>query len=77
MGEQLPEGTVAVPNVIMMSPEKANKILTDAGLYMLPTGAIKSKVSTITAIHQSVPAGTQVKRGTVVEVEFLDTNVGD
>lgn len=77
MGEQLHEVTVTVPNVIMMSPEKANKTLTDAGLYMMPTGAIKSRASTITAISQSVPAGTKVKRGTVIEVGFLDTDVGD
>jgi len=77
MGEQLPEGTVAVPNVGSMSPAKANKVITDAGLYMLPSGAIKSRASTTTAISQSIPPGTQVKRGTVIEVEFLDTNVGD
>ena len=75
MGEQIPEGKVVVPNVLNMSPERANKVLTDAGMYMLPTGSTHSLVSTITATDQSVPPGTEVKRGTVIEVEFLDTNV--
>jgi len=77
MGEQIPDGLVTVPDVSKMSPENANRALINAGLYLRPTGAIKSNAASITAASQSIAAGTQVKRGTVVDVEFRDANVTD
>jgi stage V sporulation protein D (sporulation-specific penicillin-binding protein) len=77
MGEQVPEDLVTVPNVLKMSPENANRAITNAGLYIRPTGAIESNVSGITAASQSVEPGIKVKRGTVIDVEFRDTDVTD
>jgi len=77
MGENVPDGLVTVPDVLKMSPENANRAMINAGLYLRPTGAIKSSSASITAASQSIAPGTQVKRGTVVDVEFRDTNVSD
>ncbi len=63
--------TVKVPDVTGMTALAANRTLIDAGLnirilgtknYLSGTGA--------TVISQSIPAGTEVPRGTVVEVTF-------
>ena len=63
--------TVKVPNVTGMSAVAANQALINAGLnvrilgtknYLSGTGA--------TVIQQSVPQGTEVPRGTVIEVTF-------
>lgn len=72
-----PSDMVTVPSVIGMSPEQANATLTNAGLYLAPSGALSSTASTIKAATQSVESGTEVARGTIVEVSFLDSNVGD
>ena len=72
-----PADTVTVPSVVGLSPETANARLTNAGLYLRPTGSLSSSTSTIAAASQSVEAGAEVPRGTIVEVSFLDSNVGD
>ncbi len=72
-----PSEMVVVPNVVGMSPEQANATLTNAGLYLAPSGALSSSASTIHAASQTVEAGTELKRGSIVEVSFLDSNVGD
>lgn len=72
-----PADTVTVPSVVGLSPETANARLTNAGLYLRPTGSLSSSASTIAAASQSVEAGSEVPRGTIVEVSFLDSNVGD
>lgn len=77
MGDSEPSDTVMVPDLRMMSPEKANSELTNAGLYLMPEGAITSNASTIAATAQEPAAGTMVRRGTVVKVVFKDSNVGD
>ena len=71
-----PSDTVTVPYVIGMSPEQANIALTNAGLYLQPSGALSATASTIRAVSQSVEGGTEVPRGTIVDVSFLDSNVG-
>ncbi len=66
------ETTVKVPNLVGMTAAAANQTLIDAGLnirilgtknYLSGTGA--------TAVQQSLPAGTEVPKGTVIEVTFL------
>ncbi|MDL2288629.1 PASTA domain-containing protein [Oscillospiraceae bacterium OttesenSCG-928-F05] len=75
MGGAKPSGLVAVPDVIGLSPEEANRALTNAGLYVRSTGPASG--GTVKAALQSIDAGTQVVRGTVVDVEFRDMAVGD
>lgn len=64
--------TVKVPDVMGMTAVAANQTLIDAGLnirilgtknYLSGTGA--------TVVAQSLPKGTEVPRGTVIEVTFL------
>lgn len=71
LGKDVQEETVTVPNVTGMTAAAANQYLIQHGLnirilgtknYLSGTGA--------TAIAQSVPAGTVLPRGSVVEVTF-------
>ncbi len=74
---QTPEHTTAqAPNVIGQDAETANRLLTDAGLYMKIIGATGSE-GTILAVRQNPKAGTEVENGTVVEVEFSDLGARD
>lgn len=70
-------GTVKVPDVIGKSAEEANRILTNAGLYMRATGATSVTGNSVTARIQSVAADTEAPQGTVVEVEFRDDSLRD
>lgn len=74
---ETPSDLVTVPKVVGLSPQNANTALTNAGLFIKPAGALSSQTSTIQAATQSVAAGEQVPRGTIIEVSFLDTNVSD
>ncbi len=76
MGEEKPTDTVSVPNVIGLSPEAANKAISNAGLYMKVLGASGSHAA-IVASNQSISAGTAVERGTVIEVRFADRSLTD
>ncbi|MCL1819899.1 MAG: penicillin-binding transpeptidase domain-containing protein [Oscillospiraceae bacterium] len=72
-----PETMVTIPNVIGKSPEQANKLITDAGLYLRVSGATGVYSSTIVAAVQDPPAGTDVNLGWVVNIEFRDTSIND
>ncbi|MBQ2840187.1 MAG: PASTA domain-containing protein [Oscillospiraceae bacterium] len=74
MGGKAEGEEVEMPNVIGMTPESANKILTNAGLYMKANGAVDKRSSAVGATKQQYPEGTKLKRGTVVSVEFYDIN---
>ena len=64
------EEKVTVPNVIGLTVEQANLRLVNAGLNIsLDGGAINNAGAT--ASYQSVEAGEEVSRGTVVNVTFL------
>ena len=71
MGQDVPTDQVAVPNVVGLTLEQAQKKMEDAGLYLKATGA--SSYGASTAYEQAVPAGTLVDRGTAVEVRFTDS----
>lgn len=62
----------AVPNVIGMTVEEANKALSEAGLNISITGAATG--SEAKAVSQSVNSGLVVYRGSVIEVNFLVNN---
>ncbi len=63
---------VAMPKVLGLNPESANKALTNAGLYMKASGAVDKRSGSVGATKQQYPEGTMLSRGTVVEVEFYD-----
>ena len=71
-GDDIPAQTSTVPNVVGMTAMEANRVLIDAGLNIRIRGPGNHPVSsgTMTAISQSVPAGNEVPRGTVVEIRF-------
>ncbi|GHU88696.1 stage V sporulation protein D [Clostridia bacterium] len=72
-----PEDPVAVPNVIGKSPEQANKLITDAGLYIRVAGTLDRYSTTIYASMQSAAGGDMVPPGTIITVEFRDTGISD
>ncbi|MDR1735244.1 MAG: PASTA domain-containing protein [Oscillospiraceae bacterium] len=74
---EAPAGTVVMPDVTGLSPEKANEKLGNAGLFMRATGAIEAAAAQITAAYQTVEAGVEIPLGTVVEIEFRDKSVDD
>ena len=62
--------TTTVPNVIGMTVEEANAAVTNAGLNIcLSGGAIDNAAAK--AVAQSVEYGTEVNKGTVIEVTFV------
>ncbi len=62
--------TVTVPDVNGYTPLQANQLLTNAGLNIrLTGGAANNSKAKVTS--QSIEAGTQVPRGTVVEIECI------
>lgn len=74
LGGKAESEEVAMPNVIGMTPESANKTLTNAGFYMKANGAVDKRSGSVGATKQQYPEGTMLKKGTVVEVEFYDVN---
>ncbi len=75
-GEEQPEETVSVPDVLGQDAETANRLLTERGLYMKIIGATGAE-STIVAVTQTPEAGTAAEPGTVVQVEFSDLSARD
>ena len=71
MGQDVPTDQVAVPNVVGLTLEQAQKKMEDAGLYLKATGA--SSYGASTAYEQATPSGTLVDRGTAIEVRFTDS----
>lgn len=76
LGEQAEEEDVTVPDVTGKDGETANRLLTEAGLYMKTIGATGSE-ATILAVGQNPESGQTVPQGTVVEVEFSDLGAKD
>ena len=70
----VPTDYVTVPSLTGLSAVEINSQLTNLGLYLKLIGNTDTGYSII-ATHQSIAAGTQVERGTVVEVEFTDTSL--
>ncbi len=65
---------VTVPNLVGRAPEEVEAILKNNNLYLRRTGVASSKYNwQTTAIKQNPAAGTKVSVGTVIEVEFSNT----
>ena len=55
---------------------QANRLLADCGLYMQAKG-VDSTASYVVASQQDIAPGTQVARGTMIVVTFIDTTAND
>ena len=72
-----PEQTeVSVPDVTGKDAETANRLITQAGMYMKIIGATGNG-GTILATRQTPAAGEAAEKGAVVEVEFSDLGARD
>lgn len=72
-----PAETVTVPSVAGSTPKQAARTLAGAGLNIRLQGAIGEEADGSVAKKQSPEAGTVVKPGSVVEVEFRHQNASD
>ena len=68
--------TVIVPDVVGKGGLVANKLVLNAGLNIKITGVGIENENAVAA-KQSVAAGTEVPRGTVITVDFADTTLHD
>lgn len=76
MGVEAPTDTVTVPDLTNKSPSAVEKELEALGLYVRATG-VATFTSTTCAGGQSIAPETQVARGTVIEVQFVEDSVND
>lgn len=67
-GEETPQATVEVPDLMGMNAYNANNTAIGVGLNVTFTGSTNG--TTATVISQSPAAGTYVTRGTVVQIEL-------
>ena len=72
LGEEAVEKTVTVPDFKGMTRQQASDAAGALGLYILPKGNLDISPD-VTATVQSVEPGTQVKVGTTIQLEFIDT----
>ncbi len=68
--EKYKEEIATVPNVVGMSLTKANATLSNKGLNYVITGASTRRENAVVQV-QSYPEGTQVTKGTIVELTFV------
>ena len=65
---------VTVPDLLGRAPEEVEALLNNKNLYLRRTGVASSKYNwQTTAIKQNPAPGTKVSVGTVIEVEFSNT----
>ena len=76
MGEDVPSGTITVPDFYGLTVEQANARAAYYGLYLQSKGAQESS-GTVTVTSQDYAPGTQVARGTTVTVRFTDSSARD
>ena len=75
-GEPPAQELVTVPSFIGMNRQKAAAEAARLGLYVLVSGNT-AVTSNVTAVNQSIPAGTEVPIGTTIRLEFIDTKASD
>lgn len=74
LGEDAPQDQVTVPDLTGKSLAVVQDALENLDLYLRASGATDQSS---TAASQSIAAGTEVPRGTVIEVQFADSAVQD
>jgi stage V sporulation protein D (sporulation-specific penicillin-binding protein) len=67
--EEASEQYVAVPNLIGLTADLANELLMKSGLNLRISGVVKSGIATV--VSQSIPHGSVVSAGTVIELYIL------
>lgn len=72
--EESQQELVLVPDVVGKTGLAANKLILNAGLNIRVTGVGVENASAVAA-RQSIEAGTQVPRGTIVTVDFADISI--
>ena len=70
LGTEKSDAPSTVPNVLGKTAAQANQALTDAGLIMKVAGATSATSGNVFAISQDKEAGTELKAGSVVTVQF-------
>ena len=75
-GEEPEERVVTMPDLTGMTRQQASDAAGALGLYILVTGNADADAA-VTAVSQSIPAGTEVPVGTTVKVAFIDTKAAD
>ena len=70
LGAEKSDAPSTVPNVLGKTAAQANQALTDAGLIMKVAGATSATSGNVFAISQDKEAGTELKAGSVVTVQF-------
>ncbi len=75
-GETAQIQTVKVPSFAGMNRQQAADAAGKLGLYILVAGN-PSTDPKVTVTGQSIAAGTEVKQGTTIRLEFTDTNIRD
>jgi beta-lactam-binding protein with PASTA domain len=58
-----------VPNLIGLTADLANELLMKIGLNLRISGVVKSGIATV--VSQSIPHGSVVSAGTVIELYIL------
>ena len=76
LGTEKSDELCPVPNVLGKTAAQANRALTDAGLIMKVAGATSSTSGNVFAISQDKEAGTELKAGSVVTVQFGSQSTG-
>ena len=74
---EAPSETVTVPDVKNYTPAAVNRYLINSGLNVKMEGAYRESLDGAIAVKQSPEAGTLVKPGTVVQVEFRHMDTTD
>lgn len=73
-GSDKPQETVAVPDVEGKTFKAAKAYFEAFGMFIRTTGVTPSNSDTIVVQRQSIAAGSQVSRGTVIEVSLIDND---
>ncbi len=76
-GNAIPGEDVMVPKVTGYSASQATSVLGANGLNIMISGAYREGVSGAVATKQTPEAGTLVKPGTIINVEFTHTDSSD
>ena len=76
LGAEKSDAPCIVPDVVGKTAAQANKALTDAGLIMKVAGATSTTSGNVFAITQDKEAGTELKAGSVVTVQFGSQSAG-